>query len=106
MNWYAGGPDDGSGVASIAADGTVSGQLVDDAFNTAEWNQPVSATLKGKIGPDGAMTAGIAGSDGRPGWSVNGTAYFAGPENFPTQLAPKGGAEAVAKVTFPVQRGH
>ena len=106
VNWYDGGPDYGSGVASIAADGTVSGQLVDDAFNTAEWNQPVNATLKGKIGPDGAMAAGIAWSDGRPGWSVNGKVYFTAPESFQIQLAPKTGAVATRTLTFTFHRGQ
>ena len=58
------------------------------------------------IGPDGAMAAGIAWSDGRPGWSLNGTAYFAGPETFQIQLAPKTGADATRTLTFTFHRGQ
>ena len=106
VNWYDGGADYGSGVASIAPDGTVSGQLVDDAFNTAEWNQPVGATLKGTIGPDGTMNGSMAWSSGRPGWSLVGKAYFTGPEMFQVQLAPRTNADATNTLTFSFHRGN
>lgn len=93
VNWFDGGADYGSGTVTIAADGTIDGALVDDAFNTAEWNQPVGATMKGKVGPDGAMTAGIAWSTGRPGWGMKGMAHFTGPESFQVQFTPTGSGE-------------
>jgi hypothetical protein len=52
------------------------------------------------------MAAGIAWSDGRPGWSLNGKAYFAGPETFQIQLAPKIGADATRTLTFTFHRGQ
>lgn len=97
VNWFDGGADYGSGSVTIAADGTIDGSLVDDAFNTTEWNQPVGATMKGKIGPDGSMTAGIAWSTGRPGWGLDGKAYFTGPETFQVQCTPTGTGDAAQR---------
>lgn len=103
VNWFDGGADYGSGTVTIAADGTLDGALVDDAFNTTEWNQPVGATIKGKVGKDGSMTAGIAWSTGRPGWGVEGKAHFTGPESFQIQFTPTGSgdpAERSITMTF------
>jgi hypothetical protein len=97
VNWFDGGPDYGTGTVRISPDGTVDGSLVDDAFNTAEWNEPVSATLKGRIGPDGTVQAGIAWSSGRPGWGMSGKAYFSGPETFQVQFSPTDGGDLAAK---------
>jgi hypothetical protein len=107
VNWYDGGPDYGSGNVRIAADGSMDGQLVDDAFNSAEWNQPVGATLKGHIAADGSIDAGLAWSTGRAGWSVTGKAYFTGPESFQVQFSPAGGdASAGKSVTMTFHRGQ
>lgn len=97
VNWFDGGADYGSGTVTIAADGTMDGALVDDAFNTAEWNQPVGATLKGKVGPDGSMSAGIAWSTGRPGWGMEGKAHFTDPESFQVQFTPTGSGEVAER---------
>lgn len=97
VNWFDGGADYGSGTVTIASDGTINGALVDDAFNTTEWNQPVGATMKGKVGPDGAMTAGIAWSTGRPGWGLDGVAHFTGPESFQVQFTPTGSGDLAGR---------
>jgi hypothetical protein len=105
VNWFDGGPDYGTGTVRISPDGTVDGALVDDAFNTAEWNQPVHATLKGRIGPDGSIDAGIAWSSGRSGWGLTGKAHFTGPETFQVQFSPTGtGDEATRSVTMTFHR--
>lgn len=106
VNWYDGGADYGSGTVSVGPDGTLSGQLVDDAFNTAEWNEPLSATLKGTIVADGTVTGGITWGNGRPGWTLHGKAYFSGPEMFQVQLAPGGATDATRVMTFTFHRGN
>ena len=107
VNWYDGGADYGSGTVRIDADGTIDGALADDAFNTAEWNQPVGATLKGRIVADGSVTAGIAWNTGRPGWSLSGKAHFTGPESFQVQLSSGAGGDAAANaITMTFHRGQ
>lgn len=97
VNWFDGDADQGIGTVAIADDGSMNGSLVDDAFNTAEWNQPVGATLKGKVGPDGSMTAGIAWSTGRPGWGLQGKAHFTAPETFQVQFTPTGPGDVASR---------
>lgn len=107
VNWFDGGPDYGSGTVRIAADGSMDGALADDAFNSAEWNQPVGATVKGKIGPDGSVAAAIAWGTGRAGWGMSGKAYFTGPESFQVQFSPGQGADAAATaITMTFHRGQ
>jgi len=105
VNWYDGGADYGNGTVRIAVDGSVDGALVDDAFNTTQWNQAVSALFKGMITPDGTMTAAISWSDKRPGWSIHGKAYFTGPESFQIELSPpKAGDDAATTITMTFHR--
>ena len=107
VNWFDGGPDYGSGTVRISEDGVMNGALVDDAFNSTEWNEPVQATLTGKIGPDGAVVASIAWSSGRAGWGMQGKAYFSSPETFQIQFSPTAvGDVAGQSITMTFHRGQ
>ena len=107
VNWYDGGADWGTGTVRVTADGTMSGALVDDGFNSTEWNQSVSAAFAGKIAPDGSTTANVTWSDTRPVWPVTGKAYFVDPEKFQLNFSPASKTATPANsITMTFMRGH
>ena len=107
VNWYDGGADWGTATVRVTADGTMSGAMVDDGFNSTEWNQAVSATFAGKIGPDGSTTGTVTWSDTRPAWPVTGKAYFVDPEKFQLNFSPASKTATPANsITMTFMRGH
>ncbi len=107
VNWYDGGADWGTGTVRITATGAISGSLVDDGFNSTEWNQAISAQITGTIGPDGSTTATVTWSDTRPAWSMTGKAYFTEPEKFQLNFSPVSKTATPANsITITFIRGH
>ena len=107
VNWFDGGADWGTGTIRITSDGSMSGALVDDGFNSTEWNKSISAALAGKIAPDGSTSATVTWSDARSVWSVVGKAYFVDPEKFQLNFTPATNAATPANsITMTFMRGH
>jgi hypothetical protein len=107
VNWYDGGADWGTGSVRVTSAGVLNGSLADDGFNSTQWNQAVSATMSGTIGPDGSTTATVTWSDGRAPWSMSGKAYFTNPEQFQINFTPTDHVKTASKsITVTFMRGQ
>lgn len=107
VNWYDGGADWGTGLVRVTAAGVLSGSLADDGFNTTAWNQAVSATIAGNVAPNGATTATVTWSDGRPAWLMVGKAFFTNPEQFQLNFTPANQNQTAANtITMTFMRGQ
>jgi hypothetical protein len=103
--WYDGGVDRGVGTVRIGADGSVDGLLRDDAYNSAEWNQPVGAFLKGRVARDGSFQGSIAWSSGRAGWNLVGNLGTEPSGALRLQASPPGGVDdAMRTLTVTLRR--
>jgi hypothetical protein len=94
-NFYDRSGNAGTGSITIAADGSVRGVLIDDAWSDGDSSKPVrQATLAGSVDDAGVLALSVQWSDGAQ-VLFNGVGYFQEPESAVFQLGPS--RESVAK---------